>query len=338
MPSLHSPLAPGARFGRYRIRRQLAPDGLATIYDAQPDGAAGVDALVALKCLHPPLAGEVELVRLFVDEASLTSRISHPNVCAVTDFGELDGTFYLATELLHGESFAAVLRACLRTSIPAVERARLFVKLLSDACDGMHAAHELRDDDGAPMEVVHRNVSLQNLFVTMDGVAKVLDFRVAKCRGRSQADEILARMTLGRRNLEYLSPEELRGHPLDRRSDVWALGVVAWEMLVGQRLFRHESSVESVNAVLSGDIAPPSTHVPGLSPELDRVVLGALARDPAERIPTARDLGRELLRALATTAAVPSLHEVAERMAELFPDADAKRTDVESAPPPGAVR
>ena len=137
---------------------------MATVYVAQLDGAAGFGKLVALKRIHPHLAGEVEFVRMFLDEARLTSRISHSNVCAVTDFGEQDGTFYLAMELLHGESFAAVLRACLRSSIPAVERARLFVKLLSDACEGLHAAHELRDDRGAAMEVVHRDVSPQNLF------------------------------------------------------------------------------------------------------------------------------------------------------------------------------
>ena len=249
MTEASAELQPGTRYGRYRIRRQLAAGGMATVYVAQLDGAAGFGKLVALKRIHPHLANELEFVRMFLDEARLTSRITHANVCSVTDFGEQDGTFFLAMELLHGESFSAVLRACLRAKIPAIERARLFVKLLADACEGLHAAHELRDDHGLPMQVVHRDVSPQNLFVTHDGVAKVLDFGIAKARHRLQ-DETSGQI---KGKFAYMSPEQVRGGVLDRRTDVWALGVVAWEMLAGKRLFRRETEMETMFAINAGE-------------------------------------------------------------------------------------
>lgn len=321
-------LAPGTMYGRYRIRQRMAAGGMATVYVAQLEGAAGFGKLVALKRIHPHLAHEEEFVRMFLDEARLTSRIDHANVCAVTDFGQAAGTYFLAMELLHGESFSSVVRTSAKRNVTPTWRARLFAKVLVDVCEGLHAAHELVDDHGASMSVVHRDVSPQNLFVTHDGVGKVLDFGIAKARHRLQ-DET-AGVIKGK--YAYMSPEQARGGSVDRRTDVWALGVVAWETLTGKRLFRRETEMETLFAVASDEVPPPSRHAPELE-AFDAAVLRCLQRDPEARFQTARELGRALTSAAASLGGIPSQSDVADRMVELFPDAATKRLRLEAMAP-----
>ncbi len=303
--------------GRYVLCRELAAGGMGTVYLARAADRAGLDRPIAIKVIHRHLARRSDLVEMFQDEARIHARIQHPNVCSVFDFGQTEGTFFLAMEYLLGESLATLLREVGRR--PAIaESARwpaLAARMIVDACEGLHAAHELKDDDGRALGVVHRDVSPQNLFVTYDGNTKVLDFGVALARGRVHAT--IAGGLKGK--LSYMAPEQARAESLDRRADVWALGVCLWEALTTRRLFKRASEMGILGALARDEIEPPSrrTRAP-IPPELDAIVTRALQRDPNERTPSARALGRELSAWLHTQSEPIGPSEIAELLGELF--------------------
>ena len=287
----------GVRLGRYELCAEIAAGGMASVYLARMVGPQGFEKIVAIKVVHPHLARERQFVEMFLDEARLAAAIQHPNVCAVFDFGEADGVQYLVMEHLVGESFFDLTRALAKGRDPELLARAPFIvaRLFVDACEGLHAAHELHGADGEPLGLVHRDVTPQNLFVGYDGVVKVLDFGVAKAA--SQLHQTEAGKIKGK--LAYVSPEQLRNLSLDRRSDVFGLGVSLWEGLTLKRLFRRDSDAATLMAVAYDEVAPPSSVRSWLPPELDAIVMQALARNPDERFATARDLGRALSDQLA---------------------------------------
>jgi serine/threonine-protein kinase len=288
---------------------------MATVYLACDESQTAAARFVAVKLVHPHLAGDRTFAEMFVDEAELAARIRHPNVCRVYDYDVAGGTPYLAMEYLVGEPFGAVWRklASARDSDPK-RVARLVARMLADACEGLHAAHELTDDEGEPMSVVHRDVSPGNLVLTYEGVAKVVDFGVAAATGKRHRTQ--TGMLKGK--LAYIAPECLRGEKADRRSDLWAIGVVAWELATGERLFRRPGDVETLRAVMDQPIRAPSAVRPGLPKALDAVILRALDRNPAKRHATARELARELMR-FATEEQMVTVSELGTWLRELFP-------------------
>jgi len=317
----HPPPEVPRQLGRYRLCFELASGGMATVYLARGEGEQGFQKVVALKVVHRHLAHEREFVEMFLDEARLASAIDHPNVCQVFDFGEASGVHYLAMEYLMGESLLRVMNEVRRrkddprTAHLGWYAARIFV----DACEGLHAAHELAGPDGAPLGVVHRDVTPQNLVVTYDGSLKVVDFGVAKAASQLHTTE--AGKIKGK--LAYVSPEQLRNQPLDRRSDVFALGVCLWEFLTLKRLFRRDSEAATLMAVVHDEIPPPSSVRPWVPPELDAIVMRALARDREARYPSAREMGRELSAFLGRTGAALGQADVADWMRSMF---EAERT------------
>jgi serine/threonine-protein kinase len=318
---------------------ELASGGMATVFLARAVDPGGVSKLVAIKRIHKHLARSREFVDMFLDEARIAARITHPNVCSVFELGEVDGSYFLAMEFLAGQTVGGFVRAIERAQLSSAQRAGAMVHVLAQACEGLHAAHELRGADGEPLEVVHRDISPSNLFVTYDGAVKVVDFGIARARNRVTRTE--AGTVKGK--LGYLAPEQIGGAGThDRRGDVWAMGVVAWEVLVGRRLFRRESELDTAVAIAHDDIEPPSVARPGLPAALDAPILAALARDPAERTPTARMFGRAL------TQALPQGHgfgaaDLAELMDRLYPEAHAQALRLaesvlaESTPEPASV-
>jgi len=315
-----------ARVGRYRLCFEIASGGMASVYLARAEGPAGFEKLVALKRIHPHLAKEREFVEMFLDEARLASRISHPNVCAVFDFGEADGANFITMEFLLGESLSRVWKV-LSTNEGEQDWARvarLSARIVADAAEGLHAAHELRGDDGNSLNVVHRDVSPQNLFVTYDGVVKVVDFGIARAAGK------LHHTATGsvKGKFAYMAPEQAKRVPVDRRADVWSLGVVLWELSTGKRLFRQDTEVDTLVAVMNEPVMPPSRARPGVPSALDEVVARALDRDRETRYPNARDLARDLQRFLVRQGAAVGPPEVAEWMRELFPEELARRQEL----------
>ena len=312
--------------GRYELCFELASGGMASVYLARAEGSPGFEKLVALKRIHPHLASEKGYVEMFLDEARIASRITHPNVCSVFDFGEADGEYFIAMEYLVGEPLSRVHRrimanAAQRTSTLLPAR---MARVVAQACEGLHAAHELKDADGESLSVVHRDVSAENLFVTYDGATQVVDFGIAHARQRIHQTE--AGQVKG--TFPYMAPEQMTAAVVDRRVDVWALGAVLWELLTLRRLFLRDTDVNTMYAVLSSEIKPPSEYRPEIPPELDEIVLKALQRNPDERWQTAREMGKALRRVLAQQEELVGPAELADWLGELFPDGEARKRHV----------
>ncbi len=314
------------KIGRYRLCYELGAGGMATVYLARAEGPGGFAKPVAIKRIHPHLARRRDLVEMFLDEARIASLISHPNVCNTFDFGEDAGAYYLAMEYLVGEPLHVVQRRLARSEelLGSLRWQRAFAKIMADACEGLHAAHELKDERGRALDVVHRDVSPQNIFVTYDGIAKVVDFGVAFA-----TDRITRTVTGGiKGKLGYLAPEQIAHAPYDRRLDVWALGIVLWEGLTGQRLFVGRSEVDTIMAVEHKVVVPPSVIVGSVPRALDDIALKALSRDPEQRYPTARAMARELVEWLGASGAPLTNADVGELVTEVCGDRRDVRQEV----------
>ena len=301
------------RLGRYRLVREIASGGMATVNLAV---AEGLDKLVALKIIHPHLAQEESFVRMFLDEARLASAISHRNVCNVFDFGETDGRFYIAMDYLAGQSLRDVLRRMRKVDLQMepMRVAAYVAYMMAEACEGLHAAHELHGPDGQPLNVVHRDVSPHNLFVTYDGNVSVVDFGIARASDRVQstATGVL------KGKFSYMAPEQMRQLDVDRRTDIWALGVVLWESLTLQRLFVRASQADTVMSVMMDLLRPPSEVKLDLPKELDQITMRAIARNPAHRFSTAREMGRELMRFCRESSVLVGPIEIEHFLSRLF--------------------
>jgi serine/threonine-protein kinase len=312
--------------GRYRLLYELGAGGMATVFLARAEGPGGFAKPVAIKRIHPHLSKRKELVEMFLDEARLASLISHPNVCNTFDFGEDQGTYYLAMEYLVGEPLNVVELRVTRVSELLGSRRwqRTLAKIVADACEGLHAAHEQKDERGRPLDVVHRDVSPHNVFVTYDGAVKVLDFGVAFA-----ADRITKTVTGGiKGKLGYLAPEQLAHAAYDRRLDVWAIGIVLWEGLTGQRLFLGRTEVDTILAVENKVIAAPSSVIGSIPRELDAIAARCLSRAQADRYPTARAIARDLHAFLASSGPPLTSVEVGELVSEVCRDRREARVEV----------
>jgi len=276
----------------------LGTGGMATVHLATMRGAAGFARTVAVKRMHPHVAADPELAAMFADEARLAARVRHPNVVPTFDVLGDDDMLQIVMEYVHGVTVAelAKLVAARGERIPPP----VGLAIVRDALQGLHAAHEAVDESGEPLRIVHRDVSPQNILVGTDGIARVLDFGIAKARTRAYQTRADAGI---RGKLAYMAPEQLDGQPASRSTDLFAASVVLWEVLTGKRLFAGETEAQTVFLVLA-EVPAPSSVDPVLAP-LDAVVLRGLARDPAERWTSAREM------ALALAEAAP-LAEAAE--------------------------
>jgi serine/threonine-protein kinase len=295
---------------------------MATVHFGRLLGVVGFSKTVAIKRLHPNLAKDPEFVSMFLDEARLAARIRHPNVVSTLDVVALHGELFLVMEYVQGESLRQLIRAAAHAGNPLP--APMVGTVMAGTLHGLHAAHEARSERGEPLGIVHRDVSPQNILVGIDGVPRVLDFGVAKAAGRAQT----TREGQLKGKLAYMSPEQLMGRGVTRSTDVFAASIVLWEALTGHRLFGGESEGEVVKRVLDAHADPPSKYVPTLPRALDAIVLRGLARDPADRYETARDMARALERALPLAPAsdvgefveklaAPALALRAERIAKI---------------------
>jgi eukaryotic-like serine/threonine-protein kinase len=290
------------QFGRYTLYDKIAAGGMGTVHLGRLEGPQGFSRIVAIKRLHPAMAGQSDLVKMFLDEARLAAHIRHPNVVPTFDTIESDDGVSIVMEYVHGESLARLIQI-------ANENGERFdppiaCAIVAGLLYGLHAAHEATDGKGRPLRIVHRDVSPSNVLVGIDGIARVVDFGVAKASGKLY---VTAEGTIMGKTA-YMSPEQLSGEPVDRRCDVWAAGVVLFEVLTGRRLFDAENKPAIITRVLHGTIPTPSSCVPDLPPGLDAVTMRALAREPSDRFPDARTMCAALVD--ACTPAPP--HQVAE--------------------------
>ncbi len=274
-------------FGRYRLIARLGGGGMAEVYLARQTGLGGFSRSVAIKLIQPEMFDIVDASAMFLDEARIAAEINHHNVVKIYDVGEENGVLFLAMEYLRGTTLSHMAAQLMQRG----ERMPpdLLASLVSQACAGLHAAHTLRDPAGRPLNVVHRDVSPSNLMVTSEGLVKVIDFGVAR------ADRRLVRKEEGLQGKPaYMSPEQIQGLPLDGRSDVFAVGVVLYELCSGRPLFQRDDMVSTFYAVVRGEIPPLRSVCPQATPLLEMVVHKALAKDPTQRFQSAADLGAEL--------------------------------------------
>jgi serine/threonine-protein kinase len=272
--------------GKYALYDVIASGGMARIHLGRIRGPAGFSRTVAIKRLHPQYAAEPEFVAMLLDEARLSARLRHPNIVPTIDVLAEGGEVFLVMEYVRGIPFARLLRA----TPGEPPSPRYAANILVGVLNGLHSAHEAVDTQGTPLGLVHRDVSPQNVLVTVEGVTQVIDFGIAKAIGRlhTTRDHAL------KGKLSYMAPEQLRGEPVDRRTDVYAASVVLWEALTGKRLFKGDSDVEIFGKVLGSEIPPPSTLAPDIPVGLDAIVLRGLDRDLSKRFTTARDMARAI--------------------------------------------
>jgi serine/threonine-protein kinase len=304
--------------GRYALYEEIAAGGMASVHYGRLLGAGGFSRTVAVKRLHPQYARDPEFSAQFIDEARLASRIQHPNVVQTLDAVSLDKELLLVMEYIPGETLARLARvgATDEGRVPV----RMAVAIVAGALRGLHAAHDARDEDGQPLDIVHRDVSPQNIMVARDGVPRVLDFGVAKAAQRVQTTE--GHQIKGK--VRYMAPEQVLGNPVDRRTDVFAAGIVLWELLIGHKLFGENTDMVTVlQRVISMPIVKPSSENPRVTPELDAIVMRALDRDPEKRFPSAEAFAS----ALESAVRVPAAHEIARWLESVSGDVLKRRAD-----------
>lgn len=285
MQPIPAPKAPSPPriIGRYALYGEIAAGGMATVHFGRLVGAVGFSRTVAIKRLHPQFAKDPDFVTMFLDEARLAARVVHPNVVTTIDVVPIDDEVFLVMEYVHGEALSKLIRAARRSG--ALVPPQIAVAIMAGALHGLHAAHEAKSERGEPLNIVHRDVSPQNILVGLDGVARVLDFGVAKAAMRAQS----TRDGQMKGKVSYMAPEQLRGKGVDRRTDVFAAGIVLWETLTGRRLFDGDDPGEVLTKLLEARIPPPSEVEPRVPVELDAVVMKALDRDNQARFTTARE-------------------------------------------------
>jgi eukaryotic-like serine/threonine-protein kinase len=294
------------RIGRYELLLPIGSGGMATVFLARASGVGGFERDVALKIIHAHLRADEESKLHLLDEARLAARIRHPNVVPVIEVGDDPFGVYLVMDYVEGDSLAGVMRI----TKGANERLplRLVARILYDTLGGLHAAHELCNEAGKPLGLVHRDYTPQNILVGIDGISRLSDFSVAKAGDRA----VRTRTGLVKGKIAYMSPEQARGHAVDRRCDVWAAGIVAWELIAWRRLHKKVDAVSTLLSVVT-EVPPRLRSVdPEIPAALDDIVARALTMDVDARIPSALELRRQLDQAFRAAGGIAEPQEVGE--------------------------
>jgi serine/threonine-protein kinase len=278
-------IRPGQVLGRYEFLAPIAQGGMASVWAARQWGSRGFSKIVAVKMMLPTISDDPKFERMFLDEARIASKIRHNHVVEILDLGEQNSVLYLVMEWVDGESLSAIRRyAAEKGGVPIA----VAVRIIADVCSGLHAAHELRDDEGQPFGLVHRDVSPQNILVGYDGVSKVLDFGVAKVAGRTTDTTNVGH---ARGKPPYMAPEQALGHPIDRRADIFSLGIVLYQLITGKHPFRGENDIATLHNIISQQpVISPKAFISNLPDGLEQIMLSALERNPANRFQSAREM------------------------------------------------
>ncbi|MBN1209997.1 MAG: serine/threonine protein kinase [Myxococcaceae bacterium] len=300
-------------FGKYQLLKKLATGGMAEVWLARQGGIEGFVKNVVVKRILPHLAEDAEFLEMFRNEALIAANFNHPNIAQVYEFGEANGTYYIAMEYIHGEDLGRVMRKA--WSAGQWIARPLAIRIVASACEGLYYAHTRVDGSGKPLKVVHRDISPQNILISFDGSVKLVDFGIAKA-----ADTVgLTKSGAIKGKFAYMAPEQASGKPLDHRADIFAIGLVLYELLTGVRPLKRDSELATLQAALDCTIQSPSevADVPG---ELDPVVMSALARAADDRYRDARQFQIALEETLVAQRWVASSVQISELMETLFAD------------------
>lgn len=270
------------KFGKYQLLERIAVGGMAEIYRARYTAAAGVTKQVVIKKILPHFAGNRQFLTMFVNEAKITAGLSHGNIVQVFDFGEIDGEYYLAMEHVHGQPLSRVLKRARRLGIPSLPTP--FSALIAmEVLQGLHYAHSRLDEQGNPLQIIHRDISPPNVLLSYEGQVKIVDFGIAKARHATRL-ETQAGALKGK--YAYLSPEQAQGQELDARSDLFATGIVLYEMLCGRPPFQGKM-IQVLSQIVRGELAKPRAVNPAITPAMEKIILTAMAHQREQRYPTA---------------------------------------------------
>jgi serine/threonine-protein kinase len=316
-----SPLTPGYRLDRYELLGPLAEGGMASVWIARQHGKHGFEKLVALKTILPEYAADPRFQQIFLEEARVASRIEHFNVARILDLGEERDVLYLAMEYVDGHSLSTLRRAWTTKGVPVPTG--VVLRIVADACSGLHEAHELRDDGGRPLELVHRDVSPHNVLVSVKGVAKLIDFGLAKARDRL-ADDASAAVVKGK--VEYMAPEQALGREVDRRADLWSVGATLYHLLAGKPPYDADDSLATLHLVTSGSPPPPLPS--SVHPAIAAVVRKALTVPADRRYATAMEMREAIEAAMADAKVQATPIDVAAFVGSHLSERTAKRRRV----------
>ncbi|MFT3927595.1 MAG: protein kinase [Myxococcales bacterium] len=277
-----------APFGKYLLLQRVSVGGMAEVFKALPTGSSRIDQIVAIKRILPNIAEDSEFIGMFIDEARIAGQLTHPNICRIYELGRVRGDHYIAMQFLWGRDLLKVMNRLKKLGEVVPPPAASFIA--AKACAALHYAHTKCDASGEPLNIIHRDVSPQNIIVGYSGQVKLIDFGVA--RAASQSQKTQAGILKGK--FGYMSPEMIRSLPVDHRSDVFAMGICLHEALTGSRLFYGETDFATLEQVRDARVVPPSAKVPGIPAALDAIVLKALARDVQDRYASAQDMEQAL--------------------------------------------
>ena len=303
----------GQEFGKYQLLDRIAVGGMSEIYRARMTAAAGVTKQVVIKKILPTFADNPAFVSMFINEARIAAGLSHGNISQVFDFGEVDGEYYLALEWVHGQPLSKVMRRA-RDKDLAVLPVPLALRVATEMLRGLEYAHNQLDESGRPLNIVHRDVSPQNVLLGYEGQVKLVDFGIARARLASSSD---TEASAGQGKYLYFSPEQAMGRALDARADIFAAGVVLYQMLCGRLPWEGER-MEVLQAITQGRIPPPRSLNPSLSPELEHILLTAMAVERERRYPSAQAFGEALETYLHTAVPDFAASALAHFMGYLF--------------------
>jgi len=315
-------------FGKYTLLERISHGGMAEVFRARTLGEAGFERIVAIKLLLPQVAMDDEFVTMLIDEAKIAGQLSHANIAQIFDLGKAEDRYYIVQEYVPGRDLRAILRH-LGDEDRRISLAQA-CHILLKVCEGLDYAHNKRDAAGNPLNLVHRDISPQNVIASYEGEIKLIDFGIVKAEGR--ATRTLAGLVKGK--FAYMSPEQLRGLPVDRRSDVFACGIVLYELLTGEPLFKRATEFETLRRARYADIEPPSRINREVPPELDRIALKALARHVDDRYQNALQFRDELWEFVRSHGCFYTRNELASWMRRTFPDgAPATELEMDAEPP-----
>jgi serine/threonine protein kinase len=310
----HDALALPRPFGPYLLLRRLAVGGMAEVYVARARGISGFEKLVAIKVIHPRYSEDQHFTDLLVEEAKISVLLTHVNIGQIFDLGIVDGTYYIALEYIEGADAFRLLRKAGEVSFTLPLDVCMFIA--AEVCHGLDYAHRKRDAEGRPLGIVHRDISPQNVLVSFHGEVKIVDFGIAKAALRTGQTE--AGVIKGK--YYYMSPEQAWGDPMDHRSDIFSAGIVLYELLIGEMLYREDSIPALLDRVRKADIAPPARRRADVPPALSAIVMRALAREPERRFQSAHEMAQALMQLLYAMAPSFTASRVADVMQQLFPE------------------
>ncbi|HVE87892.1 MAG TPA: serine/threonine-protein kinase, partial [Myxococcales bacterium] len=301
-----------AVFGKYLLLERLNVGGMAEVFIAKAFGVEGFERILAIKKILPTMAEDEEFIKMFIDEARISVQLNHANIVHIHELGNYDGTFFIAMEYVAGRDLRTLLERYRKRKerMPAAQASFVASKM----CEGLDYAHRKKDARGADLGIIHRDVSPQNILCSYEGEVKIIDFGIAKAANRSQNTQ--AGILKGK--FGYMSPEQVRGLPIDRRSDIFAVGVILYEMLTGEKLFVGESDFSTLEKVRNAEVTPPKRLNPSIPDDLERVVLKALAREAEDRYQWPSDLQEDLMRFLVSGDVIYNNKQLSGFMRDAF--------------------